>query len=165
MWWIIIAVLLIIICGILLAVEFFIPSFGLIFMIAMCFLAGGISIFFKISINAGWAGVIVSVLLVPTVFFIFFKLLPHTNVGKSLTLKAPNKKTGEGIADSEQLHHLMGKTATAISPLRPVGMCDFDVSAETTKRFECVAESGYIEKGKNVKVIKVEGTQLTVREI
>ena len=31
------------------------------------------------------------------------------------------------------------------------------------KRLECVAESGYVEKGKKIKVIKVESTQITVR--
>ena len=159
-WWIIAAVILIIVCGILLAVEFFIPSFGLIFILAMCFLAGGITIFFKISATAGVIGIIVAVILVPAVFFIFFKILPRTNVGKSLTLDAPAKKTGEGVPDSNQLQNLLGKNGVTISPLRPVGMTDFDGN-----RLECIAESGYVERGKNVKVIKVEGTQLTVREV
>ncbi len=137
------------------------PSFGLISVIAICFLAAGISLFFKISTNAGWLGICISAVVVPLVFFIFYKILPHTNMGKSLTLAPPKgKKTGEGIPDAQELNHLLGGTATAISPLRPVGMCDFD-----GKRFECVAESGYVEKGKSVKVIKVEGTQLTVREV
>jgi membrane-bound ClpP family serine protease len=39
-------------------------------------------------------------------------------------------------------------------------MCDF-----VGQRVECVAESGYVEKGKQVKVINVESTQLTVRTI
>jgi len=165
-WWILIALICFVICAILFAVEFFVPSFGLISVIAICFLAAGISLFFKISTNAGWLGICISAVVVPLVFFIFYKILPHTNMGKSLTLAPPKgKKTGEGIPDSEQLNHLLGSTATTISPLRPVGMCDFNVSAEATKRFECVAESGYIDKGKNVKVIKAEGTQLTVREI
>jgi len=41
-----------------------------------------------------------------------------------------------------------------------VGMCDF-----SGKRVECVAESGYVDKDKKVKVIDVESTQLTVRVI
>ena len=45
-----------------------------------------------------------------------------------------------------------------MTPLRPVGMVDF-----SGKRVECVAEGGYVEKEKMVKVIKVESTQLTVR--
>ena len=42
--------------------------------------------------------------------------------------------------------------------MRPVGMCDFE-----GRRVECVAESGYLQKDKQVKVIRVEGTQVTVR--
>lgn len=160
-WWLVIALICFVICAILFAVEFFVPSFGLIFVIAVCFLAGGISIFFKISTSTGWLGIGIAAVVVPAVFFIFYKILPYTSIGKSLTLAAPKgKKTGEGIPDAQELNHLLGSTATAISPLRPVGMCDFD-----GKRFECVAESGYVEKGKSVKVIKVEGTQLTVREV
>ncbi len=45
-----------------------------------------------------------------------------------------------------------------MTPLRPVGMCDF-----AGQRLECVAESGYLDKNQIVEVIKVEGTQLTVR--
>ncbi len=52
----------------------------------------------------------------------------------------------------------MDKAGVVISPLRPVGICDF-----SGQRVECVAESGYVDRGKNVKVIHVEGTQVTVR--
>jgi membrane-bound ClpP family serine protease len=41
-----------------------------------------------------------------------------------------------------------------------VGTCDF-----SGRRLECVAESGYVDKGKKVKVIRVQATQLTVRQI
>jgi membrane-bound ClpP family serine protease len=39
-------------------------------------------------------------------------------------------------------------------------MCDF-----SGRRVECVAEGGYVDKGRKVKIIDVESTQLTVREI
>ena len=45
-----------------------------------------------------------------------------------------------------------------MTPLRPVGMCDF-----AGQRLECVAESGYNDRNRTVEMIKVEGTQLTVR--
>jgi len=37
-------------------------------------------------------------------------------------------------------------------------MCEFD-----GRRVECVAESGYVPEDKKIKVIRVEGTQVTVR--
>jgi membrane-bound serine protease (ClpP class) len=55
---------------------------------------------------------------------------------------------------------MLGKVGVVITPLRPVGMCDF-----AGKRVECVAEGGYVDKDKKVKVIDVESTQLTVRMI
>jgi len=89
-----------------------------------------------------------------------YKIFPKTSFGKTVTLDGPKKTRGEGVPDAEHLSTLLGKTAIVISPLRPVGMCDFEGA-----KLECVAESGYVEKGKTVKVIKVDGTQLTVREI
>jgi hypothetical protein len=37
-------------------------------------------------------------------------------------------------------------------------MCDFD-----GQRIECVAENGYVQKDMQVKAIRVDGTQVTVR--
>lgn len=159
-WLIAIAVILFILCAVLLVVEFFIPSFGLIFIVALCCLAGGISIFYKTLPNSGWTGIVTAIVVIPIVFVIVFKIFPHTGLGKSVSLEGPTKKTGEGVPDADQLQRLLGKTGVTISPLRPVGMSDFD-----GMRFECVAETGYVEKGRQVKVIKVESTQLTVRQI
>jgi membrane-bound serine protease (ClpP class) len=55
---------------------------------------------------------------------------------------------------------MLGAEGVVLTPLRPVGMCDF-----SGQRIECVAESGYVNKGKKVRVIDVESTQLTVRII
>jgi membrane-bound ClpP family serine protease len=44
--------------------------------------------------------------------------------------------------------------------MRPVGMCAFD-----ERKVECVAESGYVQKDKTVKVIHIEGTTVTVRVV
>jgi membrane-bound ClpP family serine protease len=55
---------------------------------------------------------------------------------------------------------MLGEVGVVITPLRPVGMCDF-----SGQRVECAAEGGYTDKGKKVKVIDVESTQLTVRKI
>jgi membrane-bound serine protease (ClpP class) len=159
-WWIILAIFLFLLCAALLVAEIFVPSFGLIGLCALASLIGGIAIFFKLSPTAGWVGIIVAVVMIPAVLVFAYKIFPKTSFGKTVLLDGPKKKRGEGIPDVEELEALLGQKAIVISPLRPVGMCNFSGS-----RLECVAESGYVEKGKTVEVIKVEGTQLTVREI
>jgi len=154
------AIFLFLLCAVLLVAEVFVPSFGLITLCSLAALAGGIAIFFKLSPTAGWIGVIVAVVMIPAVLVFAYKVLPKTSFGKTVLLDMPKRQKGEGIPDAEQLKALFGRKAVVITPLRPVGMCDFSGS-----RLECVAESGYVDKGKTVEVIKVEGTQLTVRQV
>jgi len=87
-------------------------------------------------------------------------VFPRTSFGKNVTLEPPKRQAGEAIPDTAQLKKMLGTTGEVITPLRPVGMCDFD-----GRRLECVAESSFVEKGNKVKVIHVEGTQLTVRVV
>ena len=79
-------------------------------------------------------------------------------LSKTVTVAPPERDLGDAIPDTPEIQELLGKQAQVISDLRPVGMCDF-----SGKRVECVAETGYIEQGQTVTVIRVQGTQLTVR--
>jgi membrane-bound serine protease (ClpP class) len=159
-WWIILAIFLLFLCAVLLVAEVFVPSFGLLIVCSLASLAAGLAIFFKLSPTAGWIGTAAAVIMIPTVLIFAYKIFPKTSFGKTVLLEGPQKKKGEGVPDARELEALLGQKAVVITPLRPVGMCDF-----TGSRLECVAESGYVEKGKIVEVIKVEGSQLTVREI
>lgn len=159
-WWIVLAIFLFLLCAVLLVAEVFVPSFGLITLCSLAALTGGIAIFFKLSPTAGWIGVIVAVVMIPAVLVFAYKVLPKTSFGKTVLLDMPKRQKGEGIPDSQELAKRLGQKAITVTPLRPVGMCDF-----SGRRLECVAESGYVDKGKTVEVIKVEGTQLTVRQI
>ena len=157
--WILFAVVLLILCAVLLVFEIFIPSLGLLTATALLCLAGGMYIFFQISTTVGWIGVWTAVVLIPTVWVIVYKLLPKTSIGRVLELKKVEQAMG-GIPDQEHLESLMGRSGTVLTPLRPVGMCEFD-----GKKIVCVADTGYIEKQTQVKVIHVEGNKITVRKL
>jgi membrane-bound serine protease (ClpP class) len=159
-WWLAFAVFLYFMCAALIVAEVFVPSGGLISIFAIICLAGGVAIFFRHSTPAGWAGVAIAIVMIPSVLVGAYKVFPHTRFGKKVLLAPPQREPGEAIADTKELKELLGAVGTAITTMRPVGMCDF-----SGKRLECVAESGYVEKGKKVKVIQVESTQLTVRVI
>ena len=159
-WWLVFGVFLYFACAALIIAEVFVPSGGLISICALACLIGGISIFFNNSSTAGWIGIVIAIIMIPTVVIITYKIFPKTRFGKSVTLTPSERQQGDAIPDTAELNQLLGAEGIVISPLRPVGMCDF-----SGKRFECVAESGYVGKDKNVKVIHVEGTQLTVRVV
>ena len=157
-WWIVFAVLLYFASAALIVAEVFVPSGGIISIFAFICMVGGVAIFFQYSTATGIMGIAIALIMIPTVIVIAYKIFPKTSFGKNVTLTPSDRQQGDAIPDTNRIKELLGKTATVISPLRPVGMCDFD-----GHRVECVAESGYIEKNEKVKVIKVEGTQLTVR--
>ncbi|HEC03322.1 MAG TPA: hypothetical protein ENI81_07265 [Phycisphaerales bacterium] len=159
-WWLIFAVFLYFICAVLIVAEIFVPSGGLISIFALACLAGGIAIFFQYSAVAGWIGVAIAPVMIAVVLVIAYRMFPKTRFGKSVTLDPPERQQGDAVPDTDQLKELLGAVGVVLTPLRPVGMCDL-----SGRRVECVAESGYVDKGKKVKVIDVESTQLTVRII
>jgi len=160
MWWLIFAIFLYFACAALVLAEVFVPSGGIISIFALaCVIVGGV-IFFKYSTTAGWIGLVTAVIMVPSVLVIAYKIFPKTRFGKSVMLTPSDRKQGDAIPDTSELKEMLGAVGLVVTPLRPVGMCDF-----SGQRLECVAESGYVDKDKKVKVIDVESTQLTVRVI
>jgi membrane-bound serine protease (ClpP class) len=96
--------------------------------------------------------------MIPSTLAVAYKILPKTRFGKSVTLIPSERQQGDAIPDTPELKGLLGAVGVVLTPLRPVGMCDF-----SGQRVECVAESGYVEKDRKVKVINVESTKVTVR--
>ena len=159
-WWLLFAVFLYIVCAALIIAEVFVPSGGLLGTAAFLSLVGGLLLFFHHSPAAGIVGIIVAVFMVPSLLAAAYKLLPRTRFGRRVLLAPPVRQRGEAVSDASELGKLVGATGRVLTTMPPVGMCDFD-----GRRVECVAESGYVQKDRNVKVIGVDGTQVTVRVV
>jgi membrane-bound ClpP family serine protease len=159
-WWLVFAIFLYFTCAVLIIAEVFVPSGGLISLCALACLIGGAVIFFQHSATAGWIGVGIAFVMIPGVLIFTYKIFPKTRFGKSVTLTPPERQQGDAIPDTSELKEMLGEVGVVLTPLRPVGMCDF-----SGQRVECVAEGGYVDKDKKVKVIDVQSTQLTVRMI
>ncbi len=157
-WWLLFAVFLYVVCAGLIVAEVFIPSAGLLSLCALACVAGGMVIFFRHSVLAGWIGVFAALIMVPSLLALAYRILPRTRFGRQVILAPPVRARGDAIADTSELEQLIGRTGRVLTTMRPVGMCDFD-----GRRVECVAEQGYLQKDNAVKVIHVEGTQVTVR--
>lgn len=159
-WWLVFAVFLYVASALLIIAEVFVPSGGLLTICAVACLAGGVVIFFQHSPTAGWAGVVIAVVLIPTTLVVAYRIFPKTKFGQMVMLRPRESKAGDAVPDSDELKEMLGAEGKVVSPLRPVGMVDF-----AGERLECVAEGGFVEKDKKVKVVRVQSTQLTVRVI
>ncbi len=65
-----------------------------------------------------------------------------------------------GYVSAKNRLDLIGLEGIALTPLRPSGTGEFN-----GERIDIVSEGGFIEKGKRIKVVKVEGVRVVVREI
>lgn len=89
-------------------------------------------------------------------FYIQFKILPNTRMGKRFFLNEAVNGSSSDFKKSSQ--DLIGKTATAVTVLSPSGFVNID-----GKQYDAFSKSGQIPKGTELEVIAANSFQLTVR--
>jgi membrane-bound serine protease (ClpP class) len=160
MGWLLFAAFLYVVCAALIVAEVFLPSGGILSVCALACLVGGVTICFRTSMVAGWLGVVVAAVMVPSLLIGAYRILPKTGFGRRVILARPVRERGDALSDGPELAQLLGQMGQVLTPLRPVGTCDIG-----GRRVQCVSESGYIQKDNKVTVIRVEGSQVTVRVV
>jgi membrane-bound ClpP family serine protease len=153
------AVILLGIALILVIVELFIPSGGLIAMCAAVATVGGVVMLFKVNQTLGMIGAIVALLGLPFLVAFGLRLWPHTPVAKWLTIETPTRDPDMPPAESDA-GPKVGSEGKAVTDLRPVGTCII-----AGKRHECLAETGVIRAGTPVRVVMNDGLQVKVRAV
>jgi membrane-bound serine protease (ClpP class) len=91
--------------------------------------------------------------------FLLAKYLPKTSAFSKLVL-SESEKSEAGFVSYPSDTSLIGKTGRALTVLRPAGIVEID-----GKKYDVVADNEYIEPGKQVKVIRVEGIKVVVQEV
>lgn len=141
-------------------IELFVPSAGLFGVMAATALVGGIVMLFYHDSTLGLIGTTASLVAVPCLIGIGFKILPNTPVFRRLTLSArPHTVAPTAGVQGEDLKGIaIGDLGTALTELRPVGTCRIK-----GKRIDCLAEHGIIKAGTAVRVAWSDGMQVKVR--
>ncbi len=142
---------------ILIALEIIVPG-GILGAFGVIALLGAIAIGFVAFGPQGGILAAVAVLIFSAVILaVWLKLFPRTRMGKALTLQ----KDGRSFkTDPTTPSPLLGKEGVAASNLQLSGIATID-----GRRTDVVAESAFIPAGARVKVVKVEGHRVVVREI
>lgn len=142
----------------LLIAEVFIPSGGIIGMLAMGLLGFSLWQAFTVSTTAGLGFLVALVVLVPMTAALAFRLFPKTPMGRWLLLSPPAPEEVAAEPTAGRLEHLVGQFGRALTPLRPSGLVDFD-----GRRLDGLSEEGLIPRGALVRAVQIRGGQLIVR--
>lgn len=146
--------------GVLIILELFIPSNGILTLLAVACLAFGLVGCFLVNFLLGFVVTLITIACLPIFIVAMVRIWPNTWIGKRIAIKTAEKAVpGNSIPDASKLDKLVGQLGQAITDLRPVGAVMFDAN-----RVDCVAETGQIDAGSKVTVIRVEGVRVVVRE-
>jgi membrane-bound serine protease (ClpP class) len=149
----------------LLAAEIlFIPGFGVAGVLGIAALLSGLSLSL-IGGGATWnfilralGRVIFSLLLALIGSLVLLRFLPRLPFGQRLILET-GLSAGKGYASSPDADKLwLGKSGTAISPLRPSGIAEVE-----GERVDVVSDGEFIEAGAHLVVSRVDGNRIVVR--
>lgn len=156
------AILLLLAGLVLLTVEVFIPSGGLLALCTAATLIGSLACAWlawgKTHPPLFWLFFTALIILVPTTLVALFKILPHTAAGKRMLLEAPDAERVEPFAEeTRRLQTLIGRAGEAATLLNPGGI----VLVEG-RRLHATAEGLLIEKGTPIQIIGVDGVHVIV---
>jgi len=151
----------------LLVLELFIPSGGVIGLVAGAAVVASLVCFWRVNTMWGLSSTLGVVVLTPVVVAFFLKVWPDTPVGRRLILGGDEESEGP-LQQSEQRRReerarreaLIGAEGEALTDLHPVGAVRV-----AGQRHEGLAQGGFVDAGQRVRVVGVEGTSLKVRRV
>jgi membrane-bound serine protease (ClpP class) len=151
------AFIILVVCGLLLiGAEIFIPG-GVLGLIGGLALLAAVFVSFTFGAQFGVLATLMIIILLGVCIIIWIKFFPNTPVGRALTLSG---STRAYKATSEEMPSLLGKEGVATTTLRPAGIAEIE-----QRRIDVVADGGWIEQNRPVRVIEVSGNRVVVEEI
>lgn len=139
-------------------VEIFVPSAGLISIVAIICAIAGLICLYRVDWVWGAAGTLTLLILTPIIVNYGFKILPSTPMGRRMMFGEAGEHAPVLQDTKSELESLLNAEGVAQTDLRPVGV----VRIGQTKH-DALAEIGYIRAGSKIKVSAVEGTVIKVR--
>jgi membrane-bound serine protease (ClpP class) len=134
--------------------EIFIPSLGILTVIALAVLSYSLYIVFtSISTTAGVVFTGLDIILVPLIVFLGIKILAKS----PLALQKELSKADGVVSQKEKLEAYLDMKGEAVTDLRPAGMAQIN-----SQRVDVVTDGEYIDAGTPVVVTGVAGNRIVV---
>ena len=161
----VIAFILLFIGLLLVFVEIFIPSGGILMILSLLCIGGsiwaGYTEWYEETPQYFWIFTGSSIFLIPVVAAFGLYILPRTAIGQKILLQAPKLEDVTPFSkEQERLKQLVGMEGITVSLLKPSGMVLID-----GERLDCQSEGGFISPDTPIVVINVREKRLIVRQI
>ncbi|TDJ53253.1 MAG: nodulation protein NfeD [Ignavibacteria bacterium] len=101
----------------------------------------------------------ISLVLALVLIFVLAKYLPKTSIFNKFVLSV-SEKSVDGFSSHSFAEDLVGAEGIALTTLRPAGTAEIN-----GRRVDVMTESEYVEQGKKIKVLAVDGIRVLVREV
>ncbi len=152
------------VAALLLVIEIFIPSAGLIATVSILSAIAGLVCLWRYDSMWGAIGTLGSMVAGPLIFFQGLKIWRHTPLGRRMVGEPTEEEIETRRAEEErqarELLALIGVEGEAMTDLRPVGIVRIK-----GKRFDALSETVLIPAGSRVRVTVAEPNQIKVRPV
>jgi len=140
---------------ILMALEFFLPSLGLLSVMSLlCYVYGIYVSYLEYGVVGGLAVTILCIFLVIFVLMIWLKFFPKTKFTKKLSLQSVATPV------ENQYAGLVGLEGVALTDMAPTGKIAID-----NVEYEAQSDIGFIEKSSKVTVVAADNFKLKVKKV
>lgn len=152
------ALILLIVGLCIMALEVFVPSAGVLGLLAACLIIASVVVAFMTDSLSGMLFLVVALLVVPAMFFAMINIWPHTPIGRRLL---PDNATLKDVLPQGRYYDrsdLVGKVGVAKSKMLPSGQVVIE-----DQKYDAVSDGFAVETGDRVKVVAVKENRIYVQ--
>ena len=154
-------IVLLLAAGVLCALaEIFVPSGGMLTVLAVGAFAGAVVLAFFKGETEGALVLVAAAMLAPVIVLTAIRAWPHTPLARRLILREPQATGKAGDLARLPAEGLVGRVGNAKTMLRPAGKMVLD-----GRVLDCVTEGDLVDAGRPVEVIAVQGAKVVVRAV
>ena len=139
--------------------EVFVPSAGILGIMAGCFLIAGIVFAFLQGYYTGSIVLLLTLLAIPIYFALMVHIWPHTPIGKMVLLDDPRQNLdGPNDEHYQAMVDLVGRIGVAKSEMILSGQIVVE-----DQKYDAISDGFAIEAGTPIKVVAVKGNRIYVK--
>ncbi|MCC6322332.1 MAG: hypothetical protein IT438_12955 [Phycisphaerales bacterium] len=146
--------------ALLLIIEVFVPTAGVLGVTSACVAIGGVVCLFRYDWRWGMSGLLAIAIIGPTIVFVGLQIFPSTAMGKKMLNLPPDALDGGAPAPSPgaEFEALIGEEGLTLTDLRPGGFIRIG-----DKRVAAMSEIAFVRSGTRVRVTGSDAMQVRVR--